>query len=440
MQKYMFIFFITIFLSCENELRINDSWEDVPVVYAIMNSGTQEDADGSGFEPPNPFIEFNYDGDSDPDLNYTHFVRVQKSFLGSESAYNYTEIHDSIYYNPNNLVVWMELVDPNYTGDVQPAKIPLELVSSSELGSLNIEKDEGLFALGDHYLYLLPNTTPNATDLCQGDCDNIYKNYKVFVFNQLTGDTAYAETNIVEPIDMWRPRSTGVQSILRLGLENTPVTIEIEPSRNAKMYSISLRFNYLEQSRDSFLFDVENNNPLPTSGVSQKHVDWTFSDVIITDSNQLNGSGNFIKKSFYGAEFFTFLKSNIEEQDNSIPDYYRYPINTFFQNNNNGVATGIYHRCIDLNITAVNSELYTYLIANSPNYGLNQERPEYNNIENGIGHMSARSVLNMSNLRINQEAGDSLSFGEITRSLNFACYNLSGSANYEINFGFYCED
>ena len=99
MQKYMFIFFIILFLSCENELRINDSWEDVPVVYAIMNSGTQEDADGSGFEPPNPFIEFNYDGDSDPDLNYTHFVRVQKSFLGSESAYNYTEIHDSIYYN-----------------------------------------------------------------------------------------------------------------------------------------------------------------------------------------------------------------------------------------------------------------------------------------------------------------------------------------------------
>jgi len=449
MKNCFLILSICLFLCCENNIEINDSWSDIPVIYTVFNSGTQEDADGSGFEQPTPYassflnpdnLDFNFDSDSDPDFNYTHIVRVQKSFLGSESAYNYVDNPDSIYYNPNNISVWLELVDPTYLGNVSPAQIPLELIDDvSGLESLDLLKEDGLFNSDNHHVYLLPNTTPNATDLCQGDCENIHKNYKIFVLNHVTGDTAFAETNIVQPLDMGRPRPTGTQSILRLGLENTPVTIEIEPSKNAKMYSIVLRFNYLEQSRTGYITDLAAGNVLPTSDVVHKYVDWTFNDIVITDENQLNGLGNYIKKSFYGGEFFTFLKSNISEQDDSQPDFYRYPLNTFYQNNNAGVIAGIYHRCIDLHVTAINSELYTYLTANAPNYGLNQERPEYNNIINGIGHISSRSMLKMNNLRINQEAADSLSFGEITKKLNFSCYNTQGSGSFLVEFGFDCQ-
>ena len=41
--------------------------------------------------------------DTDKDFNYNHFVRVQKAFLGSESAYNYVDIADSIYYDTNEI-------------------------------------------------------------------------------------------------------------------------------------------------------------------------------------------------------------------------------------------------------------------------------------------------------------------------------------------------
>ena len=64
------------------------------------------------------------------------------------------------------------------------------------------------------------------------------------------------------------------------------------------------------------------------------------------------------------------------------------------------IITGIYHRTIDLKITASNSELYTYLNANAPSYSFNQERPDYNNIINGIGHWSSRSVLKMEGLKL----------------------------------------
>ena len=135
MKNFISIFCFVLFFSCDNEIDINDKWTDIPVIYGILNSGTQEYADGSEFEIPTIYepsfldpklIDFNYDSNNEPDYNFNHFIRVQKSFLGEESAYNYTGITDSIYYtDPNNLSVWIELIDPNYTGDVLPEKIGL---------------------------------------------------------------------------------------------------------------------------------------------------------------------------------------------------------------------------------------------------------------------------------------------------------------------------
>ena len=464
MKNFIWVFCCFFFFSCDNEIDINDEWADIPVIYGIFDSGASVDADGSDFATPTPYqpsfldstnIDFNFDGDSEDDFNNIHFVRVQKSFLGSSSAYDYTNISDSIYYSNNNqnIDVWVELIDPNWTDDVEPAQVPLQLIDENDLVDMGIVKDDGLFNSDNYYLYKILtyneavewglNTVPgfaDITDLCQGDCDNKI-DYKICVLNNLTGDTASAVTNIVEPLNVLMPTSSGVSSILELGLENKPLKIRVYYSRNAKMYSISFRFHYLEQTAEGYNIDQQQNNPLPTTGVVHKYVDWTWNDIVITDSDQLNGAGGFMDISKYGAEFFTFLKSSLSEQNLSQPEFYRYPVNTLSQNFENIVAdAGIYHRCIDLNITAVNSELYTYLQANGPNYGFNQERPEYNNIQNGIGHVGARSVLNMKNLRIDQGAADSLSFGQITNKLNFACYSINSiENNFEVQFPPYCE-
>ena len=439
MKNYIYIISVLMFLSCENDLKINDTWKDIPIIYSILNSGTGEDADGSNFSDTSPLSNFNFDDDNEPDINYNHYVRVQKSFLGSESAYSYTNAYDSLYYNTNNLSVWMELVDPNYSGNVPPAQIPLELVNEDELLDSDIVKDFGLFNNDNHYLYKLPNQNPNATDLCQGDCNNINKKYKLFVLNYLTGDTTSSETNIVEPIKMTRPRSTGSVSVLKLGLD-VPISIQIKPSKNAKMYSISLVFNYMEQSKEDYLFDVELGNDLPTTGIIYKSIDWTLSDELASEQQILGLTNSTISKTIYGSQFFEFLTTQISSVSDSSPEFYRYPLNTIYQGTHNGVVAGLYHRCVDLNIVAVNSELYTYLNANAPSYGLNQERPQYNNIENGLGHFSSRSILNLSNLRIDQSTMDSISFGQVTRNLNFACFNTLGSSGLSVNFGYDCEE
>lgn len=436
MKNYIYVLFLFVFLSCENDLRINDSWSDTPIIYSILNSGTQEDADGSNFATNTLDLDFNLDGDNESDFNYNHYVRVQKSFLGKESAYDYTNTYDSLYYDLNSLSVWMELVDVSGVSSVQ---IPLELISENDSTDLNVFKEDGLFNSENHFLYKLPTYSPNATDLCQGDCDNMTKNYKLFVYNSLSGDTAYSETNIVEPIKMTRPRATGSISVLRLGLD-VPISIQIKPSKNAKMYSVSLVFNYMEQSKQDYLFDLELGNPLPTTGIVYKSINWTLSNEIASEQ-QLNGLTNStVNKTVYGSQFFEFLATQIQSVNKSDPEFYRYPINTFYQGTLNGVVAGLYHRCLDLNVIAVNSELYTFLNANSPTFGINQERPVYNNISNGLGHFSSRSVLNLNNLRIDQSTMDSISFGQVTRSLNFACFNTLGTSGLSVNFGFDCEE
>ena len=415
MKSLLFIFPLLFFLlfSCDNDLNINENWKDIPVIYGVLNSGTGEDLDNNG----------------DPDENFNHFVRIQKSFLGPESAYTYTSIYDSLYYNPSDLKVWLETVN-NQNGEVT-GPYELELIDESQLDLLSIYKEEGLFATEAHYLYKIPNV---ASDLVP--FDDLRMDYKINVLNMITGDTTFSQTNIVEPLQMSRPT---LDNLLSSILSFTQ-PIQIKPSQHAKMYTISLRFNYIEQHKDDYQYDIEQGNPLPTTGVVYKYIDWNLGTVE-ADENQLFGNSvETVKKYITTTQFFEFIKSQIVEEDISSPQYYRYPVNTVNQGTGGGVPVGIYHGTVDLNITAVNSELYTYLNANSPNYGINQERPEYNNIENGVGHWSSRSVLNMNNLLLTSTIMDSLAFGEITNSLNFACYSTLGTMGLVVSFGFDCEE
>ena len=58
MKKVNWIFILLLFVACDNSLDINDEWVDIPVIYAVLNSGTQEDADGGNFGTTIPSIDF----------------------------------------------------------------------------------------------------------------------------------------------------------------------------------------------------------------------------------------------------------------------------------------------------------------------------------------------------------------------------------------------
>ena len=395
MKKLFCILLVYLLISCDNSLDINDEWRDIPVIYGILDPGTNE-----------PNLELG--------INENHYVRVQKSFLGPQSANNYVNIYDSIYYNESDLNVWLDII--NDEGEVDGPYF-LEFISHDNLEEIELSKEDGLFHSENHHLYKIPYVARNLTNAAEDD-----DVYRINVLNINTGDTAFSETNIVEPITMSRPQPTGPQSFLFASVSSQATStqpIEILNSKNAKTYSVKLRFNYLEQHKDDYLLDISDGIIDQTNAVL-KYIELNLDDIEPTSSTSVDtyiSPGNFLE----------FLATQIASGD----DYYIYPYGTY----NSGNAV---HPSLDLLVTAINAELDTYINANAPTYGFNQERPEYNNIINGIGHWSSRSVLNMEGLKLTNNTMNFISSELAASGLNFACYNTDSQGELDFN-GYYLQ-
>ena len=59
------------------------------------------------------------------------------------------------------------------------------------------------------------------------------------------------------------------------------------------------------------------------------------------------------------------------------------------------------------------------------------DRPEYSNIDNGIGILSSRSVDFINAIKINNLSNDEIAFNELTKHLNFAYFRLGDGNNID---------
>ena len=83
MKKITFIFLLTslLFTSCESDFDINADWEEVTVVFGLLDQSQEK-----------------------------QFIRINKAFLGNESAYLMAQEADSLNFNPENLEVKIDKV------------------------------------------------------------------------------------------------------------------------------------------------------------------------------------------------------------------------------------------------------------------------------------------------------------------------------------------
>ena len=119
-MKNIFLFsilFSILFLSCETEVDVNASWEDVTVVFGLLDQSQNE-----------------------------QYIRVNKAFLGSESAMNMASVADSINYMPSNLLVTISKM--NSLGNV---------LSVKTLDTVMLFKDDGMFANDENIVYTFNN-------------------------------------------------------------------------------------------------------------------------------------------------------------------------------------------------------------------------------------------------------------------------------------------
>jgi len=294
----IFILLLTVFSSCETELDINAEWEEIMVVYGLLDQSQEK-----------------------------QYIRINKAFLGEESAYLMASVADSLNFNPNNIEVKLDKVS-NF-GVVLDTKILTDTI---------MYKEDGTFASENNIIYTF-------------DTDNFLnqeKEYVLTITNLTTGDVVSGSTKLIYELELM---AFFDNPAYKMGFYShtgdfSNTTVEWSPSKNAGIYQMKMILNYTEYGPiDTVVKQIEKTYPIIN----------------------YDGSGE-VKQSIKGESFFNFIAYNIEK-DNSV--------NRRINN-------------IDLLFSAGGNNLNTYMNLNEPPTGIVQERPIYTNITDGYGLFSCR--------------------------------------------------
>jgi len=401
---YLFLISIT-FYNCENEIDINSEWEEIPILYAILDAGAENDCNGNGILDQNDNLPCN-----------DQFIRIQKSFLGEFPADQMAQVSDSIYYSPSDVLVWVEEICNNNTDTIS-----VELITSDE------KPDDGYFASENHHYYKFSNQlrlyeNGNSSNKCE---------YKVVFLNPMSGKKTSGTVKIIEPIDTSIPTSLygsryGVfKEIPDHEVNNTDIDgLRIEVSENGKLYKFFLRFNYVEVN-------------INTGEEENLYVDWNFSPITATNSQYsgtANGYSNIIDLVFRPFDFFSFLASSIPEKE----DVYRYPKGVYFDNGttpSGPIEPGVYFPCLEFHFDVLDLDLFNYLNSQLPS-GLTQSRPLYSNIDNGFGLIASVSKQSIIDVKMSRTTNNNIATNILTKKLNFRCFD---GINDISNLGYDCQ-
>lgn len=287
--------FAVILTSCETDFDVNAEWEEVTVVYGLLNAGIGEE---------------------------TQKIRINKAFLGKMDALQMAQYADSINFDQGELAVKVIRVKDNGIRDT---------IALDEVPTL---RNEGVFNDSIIVYTFENNNFLNSNSI-----------YELLIKNNITGNEVSSTTNIISGfnfdmgagfpfgfIETWIPGNPSATKF-----SSTVVTWG-NSTDNGVQYQIELIFNYNEN-------DIAKN--------------------LIYTSSVLEETNIF---EFEGEKFFNFLKNELVK-DPLIERKFL---------------------SIDLIMTVGSEDLKTYRIINEEITGIVQQRPQFTNINNGLGLFSSR--------------------------------------------------
>jgi len=287
--------FAVVFTSCETDFDVNAEWDEVTVVYGLLDAGEEMK---------------------------TQQIKISKAFLGKMDALQMAQYADSINFDQGELIVKVIRVKNNGITDT---------ITLDEVPTL---RNEGIFN-DSIIVYAFENI----------NFLNSNSEYELLIKNNITGNEVKSTTDVISGfnfdmgagfpfgfIETWIPGNSSSTKF-------SPTVVTWGNSNdNGVQYQIDLIFNYKENNIDK--------------------------DLIYTTS-VLEGTSQF---AFEGEKFFNFLKKELVKD----PLIERKFID------------------IDLVMTVGSEDLKTYRIINEEITGIVQERPQFTNVNNGIGLFSSR--------------------------------------------------
>ncbi len=300
----------------------------------------------------------------------TNYVRIQRGYLGDAAASASYGQSDSLYYDSTDISVVIR--EYEYEGNVVLREAPL-------IYDDNIELEEGIFTGEGHHLYRVPSSFNIERD----------KEYEVVVTRLADGSVASARTGIVGSLDLRQPSPFLTARFFDGRIEfrvNQDIDVST-PEATVKMtaYQATIYFHYKEVDlrTGAEVFKTEEIRlPLEESTFDEQN--------LLFDGGQLNAA----------------LAGRIEED----PDK---NILRFFQS-------------MDIAITGASEELMTYIDLNRPATGVNQNRPQYEQVINGTGILSSRTSIYRDEIKLQPRVYDRLLVSSTTCDLNFARVERNG--------------
>ncbi|MBI4649005.1 MAG: DUF4249 family protein [Bacteroidia bacterium] len=185
-----FVLFIIILYSCRTDFNINAEWEDITVVYGLLD---QDDT--------------------------AHYIKINKTFLGDEDAYIMAQESDSLYYD--SLYVTLEEWKNNSLSNT--------FILSKTVNE--ISKDPGIFSNERNILY---KTTASLDALAE---------YKLLIYIPHFDKEVTASTELISGLII---KGTWQDEHKEVNLVSEQEIIELVSAKNAKIYDLTLRFHYYE--------------------------------------------------------------------------------------------------------------------------------------------------------------------------------------------------
>lgn len=204
---YLFFLFIILFSSCETDFDVNAQWEDVTIVYGLIDPNIED-----------------------------QLIKINKAFLGQGDALQMASIADSSNYNPSDLHVKIHRIR-------QQAFNQYDTLSSVTLNDTILDKDDGLFSTDNNIIYTFkkPSSFYNSNSLYALEIINLISGHKVTSQTEIINTFSFESLN---PSFEWGLYNGDLPDSLKFRTKN----IEWQPSNNGVIYQLDIVINYIENN------------------------------------------------------------------------------------------------------------------------------------------------------------------------------------------------
>lgn len=384
---------LTIFSSCTSDFSLTGDYVERALVYGLLDPND------------NPNASLNPNGVQ----GSGHLIRIQKAFLGEESAFIMAQSPDSSYFKYEDLFV--ELIEYNGANETDRWVLDTVMISNKDTGIAN---DGVIDFFGPEQRLYKTKTDGSLSENVNIDPTREYgitlKKRPAGVATMTIANMADvepiadAQVDVVDPSTFrWNtpnenspsfPGTTRKMDLFNNTGEFKNYTVRFDAAERAKQYEVWLKFYYREVE-----FSVE----------TEKSIEWKVSTF------ELDPTTSDWQVQFTSEAIYSRIGSEIEANPNVI----RY-IGLAENHPNDPHPNDNQSHDFDIIIRLAGDELFEYIDINNPtNSGALQDKPVYTNINNGLGVFSSRSTVEFRGMYLSATAGDQLVNGIYTSDLGF---------------------